>query len=77
MEAPHQPVRIAPFRLALDDEGLAIYGELVAGARARDLAHPYLESRGLGVDAALAEADDGVRMRGITRTETGSPPVGV
>src|ERR671918_137895 len=60
IEAPHEPIGIAPLRLALDDEGLAIDRELIIGARARDFAHPHLESCGLGVDAGLAEPDDGV-----------------
>ena len=58
---PHEPVGIAPLRLALDDEGLAADGELIAGARVGDLARPHLEGRGLGMDAGLAEADDRVR----------------
>ena len=75
---PHQPVGIAPFRLALDDERLAVDGELIARARVRDLARPHLEGRGLGVDAGLAEADD--RVRDAWRSpapDTGSPPAGV
>jgi hypothetical protein len=50
--------------VSLDDEGLSAHGELIAGTRARDLARPYLECRGLGIDARLAEADNGVRAPG-------------
>jgi Transposase zinc-binding domain len=64
IEAPHEPIRIAPLRLALDDEGLATDGELVAGLRACDVARPQLEGRGLGVDAGLPEADDRVGTTG-------------
>jgi hypothetical protein len=32
IQGPHQPIGIAPLRLALDDEGVATHGELVAGA---------------------------------------------
>ena len=33
VQGPHEPVGIAPLRLALDDEGLAADGELIARAR--------------------------------------------
>jgi hypothetical protein len=61
IESPDQPVGIAPFRLALDDEGLTANHELIAGTRARDFARPQLEGCGLGVDTGFAEADDRVR----------------
>ena len=78
IERPHEPVGIAPLRLALDDEGLAADGELIAGARARDLARPHLEGRGLGVDAGLAEADDRVRDAGRSPAPgPGRHPAGV
>jgi hypothetical protein len=48
----------------LDDEGLAADGELITGAWARDLADAHFEGRRLGVNAGLAEADDGVRPPG-------------
>jgi hypothetical protein len=53
IEAPHQPVWIAPLWLTLDGEGLAIDDELIVGARVCDLARAQLEGRGLGVDAGL------------------------
>ena len=37
-----------PLRLALDDEGVATDGELIAGTRVGDLARPQLEGRGRG-----------------------------
>ena len=43
VERPHEPVGIAPFRLALNDEGLGADGELIAGTRACDLARPHLK----------------------------------
>jgi hypothetical protein len=76
-EAPHEPVGIPSLRLALDGESLAADGELIVRARACDLARLQLEGRGLGVDAGLAEADDRVRTRAMTRTDTGSPLAGV
>jgi hypothetical protein len=63
-EAPHEPVGVAPLGLALDDEGLAIDDELIAGPRVCDLAPPKLEDGSLGVDAGLAEADDRVGTTG-------------
>ena len=77
IERPHKPVGIAPLGFTLDDERLAADGELIVRARVGDLARPQLEGRGLGVDARLAEADDGVGTLTITRTDTGSPPAGV
>jgi hypothetical protein len=64
IQHPHEPFGIAPFRLTLDDEGLAIDDELIVGPRVGDFARPQLEGRGLGMDAGLAEADDGVRTPG-------------
>jgi hypothetical protein len=61
---PHQPIRVAPLRLALDEERLAVDGELIAWVWVRNLARPHLERRGLGVDAGVAEADDRVRASG-------------
>jgi hypothetical protein len=63
VERPHQPIGIAPLRLALDDEGLAIDAELIIRARAGDLARPQLGCCGFGMEARIAEADDGVRTR--------------
>jgi hypothetical protein len=60
IQAPHEPVRIAPLRLALHEERFAADRELVARARVCNLACAQLEGRGLGVDAGLAEADDRV-----------------
>jgi hypothetical protein len=77
VQSPDQPLGIAPFGLALNDERVTTDGELIAGARARDLARAHLERRGLGADAGLAEADDGVGRLAMTRTPTGSPPAGV
>ena len=74
---PHEPVGIAPFRLALQDEGLGAEDQLIAGPQVGDLARLQLERCGLGVDARLAQADDGIGRRAITRTGTGSPPAGV
>jgi hypothetical protein len=64
VEPPHEPIGIAPLRLALDDEGLTIHSKLVAGTRACNPAHPHLEHRRLGVNAGLAEADDRVGAPG-------------
>jgi hypothetical protein len=75
VQAPHEPVGIAPFRLTLNDEALTADCELIAGPRSGDLAGAHLEGRGLGMDAGLPEADDGVRA--MTRTPTGLPPAGV
>jgi hypothetical protein len=50
---PHQPVRIAPLGLTLDDEDFRHRRELVAETRARDLARPQLRlrsGRGCGSD---------------------------
>jgi hypothetical protein len=43
VHGPHQPVGIAPLRLALDDEGLSADGELITGPRTRNLVRPHLE----------------------------------
>ena len=64
VQGPHQPIRIAPLRFALDDEGMAIDRELIARAWARNLARSYFEGRGLGMDARLAEPDDRVGALG-------------
>jgi hypothetical protein len=77
VERPHQPIRIAPLRLGLDDEGLSADHELIVRARVGDLARPQLEGRGLGVDAGLAEADDVSGRCAITRPEPARPPAGV
>ena len=61
VKRPHEPVGIAPLGLALDDEGLATDGELIVGTRIGDLACPYFEASGLGVNAGIAEVDDRVR----------------
>jgi hypothetical protein len=61
VERPHEPIGIAPYRLALDDEGIAPDAELIVGAWAGDVARPQLEGRGFGMDARVAEADDRVR----------------
>jgi hypothetical protein len=77
VEVPPQLVGVAPRRLALDDEGVAADRQLIAGMRGRNLARPYLESRGLGVDAGVAEPTIVSGRLAITRTDTGSPPAGV
>ena len=56
-QSPNKSIRVAPFRLALDDEGLAADGELVVGARIGDLARTHLEGRSLGLDTSVPEAD--------------------
>src|SRR5690606_18796152 len=45
-------------------EGVAADRELIARTRVRELARAQLEGRGLGMNAALAEADDRVRTPG-------------
>ena len=64
IEAPHEPIRVSPLRLTLDDEGLTIDGELIVGARIGDLGRPQLERGRFGMDAGLAKADDRVRAPG-------------
>ncbi len=60
VQNPQEPVRVAPLRLALDDEGFTADGELIVRAWIADLARPHLEGRSLGMDARLAKADDRV-----------------
>jgi hypothetical protein len=43
IEIPHEPIGVAPLRLALDDEVVAADRELIAWARVRDLARPHLK----------------------------------
>jgi hypothetical protein len=64
IEAPDEPVRIAPLRLTLDDENVTADGELIVGARIGDLARLQLEGCRLGMDAGLDEADDSVGAPG-------------
>ena len=48
----HQPIRVSPLGLALDDKGFTFDGELIAGPRVGDLGYPQLEYRRLGADAS-------------------------
>jgi hypothetical protein len=77
IEAPHEPIGIAPLGLALDDEGLAADGELVVGTRVGDLARPHLERCSLDVNAVSPKPTMVFGRLAITRAETGSPPAGV
>jgi hypothetical protein len=77
IERPHEPVGIAPFRLALDDERFTVLRRLIAGTRARDLARTHLKRRRLGVDAFSPKSTIASGCLAIARTDTGSPPAGV
>ena len=68
---------LAPLRLALDDEGLATEGDLVARRRIGDLARPHLERTvpaWMRVSPKLTMASG---QPAWTRAVTGSPPAGV
>ena len=69
IESPHEPVGIAPLRLALDDEGLAVDGELIVG---RGLATSLARSSKVAVSAWMRVSPKPTIVSGrlaITRTD--------
>ena len=77
VQAPHEPIGIAPFRLALQDEGLGAEAELTAGARVGDLARRTSKVAASAWMRVSPKPTIVSGRRAITRTGTGSPPAGV
>src|SRR5690606_35849937 len=75
IDGPDQPLAIADW-LALDEEGLAVDLDTVAGARVRHLGDSQVDPGGLGPEPRIAEGCDDIRATGDHPHQNGRAAVG-
>ena len=61
IKGPDETIGISPFRFALDDVSDATNGNLIAGHRNREFAHPNFKYRSLRMNTRIAKLHNRVR----------------